>query len=108
MQYGRCCKKDERRAQTRRKVGIAAAGLDPDKKFKIPNGQNARAVLAYSSLGIQVAVIVGGFAYLGKWLDEKYPMDKRWFTLALVLFGVAASIYYVIRQLNEINDRNEK
>ena len=64
--------------------------------------------MAYSSLGIQVAVIVGGFAYLGKWLDEKYPMEKRWFTLALVLFGVAVSIYYVIRQLNEMNERDKK
>jgi F0F1-type ATP synthase assembly protein I len=64
--------------------------------------------VAYSSLGIQVAVIVGGFAYLGRWLDEKYPMDKKWFTLGLVLFGVAAAIYYVIRQLEEINNRPEK
>jgi len=64
--------------------------------------------LAYSSLGIQVAVIVGGFAYLGRWLDDKYPMDKKWFTLALVLFGVAVSIYFVIRQIDEINRRNEQ
>ena len=55
-----------------------------------------------------MAVIVGGFAYLGRWLDEKYPMDKKWFTLGLVLFGVAASIYYVIRQLDEINNRNDQ
>ena len=81
--------------------------MDPENKPKLPAGKDARAILAYSSLGIQVAVIVGGFAYLGKWLDEKYPMDKKWFTLGLVLFGVAVSIYYVIRQLNEINNRNE-
>ena len=81
--------------------------MESDNKPKIPNGNNARAILAYSSLGIQVAVIVGGFAYLGKWLDEKYPMNKKWFTLALVLFGVAASIYYVIRQLEEINRRKD-
>ena len=78
--------------------------MDPDKKFKLPKSENAKAVLAYSSLGIQVAAIVGGFAYLGKWLDHKYPMDKRWFTLGFVLLGVALSIYYVIRQLNDINN----
>ena len=79
---------------------------DP-KKFKIPGSDNIRPVLEYSSLGIQIAVIVGGFAYLGQWLDEKYPSNKKWFTLGFVLFGVAASIYYAIRQLNEINNRKQ-
>lgn len=82
--------------------------MDPDKKFKLPDKQSAKNIVAYSSLGIQVAVIVGAFAYLGRWLDDKYPMDKKWFTLGFVLLGVALSIYTVIRQLNEINNRKDQ
>jgi predicted MFS family arabinose efflux permease len=82
--------------------------LAPDNKPKLPSRQTARAILAYSSLGIQITVLVGGFAYLGKWLDDQYPMDKKWFTLGLVLFGVAVSIYYVIRQLAEMEKSKHK
>ncbi|HAD96545.1 MAG TPA: hypothetical protein DCG19_04010 [Cryomorphaceae bacterium] len=57
----------------------------------------------YSSLGIQMAVIVGGGAWLGNWLDEKYPSNRKWFTLACVLVSVTLAIIYVIRQLNSMN-----
>jgi len=79
--------------------------LSDDKKFKLPKGESVRPVLEYSSLGIQIAVIVGGAAYLGKWLDGKYHTNKPWFALAFVLIAVALSIYYTIRQLNNINNR---
>lgn len=65
-----------------------------------------RPVLVFSSLGMQIAVVVGGAGYLGRWLDQKYLTTKPWFTVALVLVGVAASMYYVLKQLNEMNDRN--
>jgi F0F1-type ATP synthase assembly protein I len=73
--------------------------------FKLPKGDKIRPVLAFSSLGIQIAVVVGGAGYLGRWLDQKYHSTKPWFTVALVLIGVAASMYYVLKQLNEMNDR---
>jgi F0F1-type ATP synthase assembly protein I len=79
--------------------------LPDDKKFKLPKSENIRPALEYSSLGIQIAVLVGGAAYLGKWLDLKYHTNKPWFALALVLLAVALSIYYTIRQLNNMNNR---
>lgn len=79
--------------------------MPDDKKFKLPKSENVRPVLEYSSLGIQITVLVGGAAYFGKWLDEKYNTSKPWFALVFVLLAVALSIYYTIRQLNNINNR---
>ncbi|TPN88097.1 AtpZ/AtpI family protein [Aquimarina algicola] len=42
-------------------------------------------------------------AYAGKKLDAYYELEKQWFTMGFVLFGVTASIYLVIKQLNRIN-----
>ncbi|NJW52010.1 AtpZ/AtpI family protein [Salinimicrobium sp. CDJ15-91] len=42
-------------------------------------------------------------AWIGKKLDEKYPMDKNWFTIGFVLFGLVASVYVVLKQLKRYN-----
>lgn len=57
----------------------------------------------YSSLGIQIAIIVGAGAWLGNWLDEQYPSSRKWFTLALVLISVTLAMIYAVRQLNQMN-----
>jgi F0F1-type ATP synthase assembly protein I len=72
---------------------------EPQKSSK----QRAKNIIAYSSLGMQVAITVFLFAVVGRWLDNQYNLEKRWFTLVFVLAGVALSIYTVIRQLNQFN-----
>ncbi|MBL4704514.1 MAG: AtpZ/AtpI family protein [Flavobacteriales bacterium] len=47
-------------------------------------------------------------AYFGKYLDDKYPMDKKWFTIGLTLLAVGLSLYSVIKQLNKINENEDK
>jgi hypothetical protein len=42
-------------------------------------------------------------AKLGKYLDEKYPSDKNWFTIGCVLFAVGISLYNLLQQVNRIN-----
>jgi len=42
-------------------------------------------------------------AWIGKKLDERYPSGKNWFTIGLVLFGLVASVYIVLRQLKHFN-----
>lgn len=42
-------------------------------------------------------------AYAGKKLDTYYQLEKQWFTMSFVIFGVTASIYLVIKQLDRIN-----
>lgn len=60
-------------------------------------------IIRYSGLGLQIALIIGGFSWLGKWLDTKYEIERNWFTLGFVLFGVTLAIWYAIRTLNKIN-----
>lgn len=47
-------------------------------------------------------------AFIGKKLDEKFPSQKKWFTMGLTIFSVFISLYMVLKQLNEINKKDEK
>ena len=52
-----------------------------------------------SAIGIQMGVIIGGFAWLGDFLDDKVQNKTAWWTLGLTLFGVAASLYLMIKEV---------
>ncbi|MGB0175812.1 MAG: AtpZ/AtpI family protein [Owenweeksia sp.] len=75
----------------------------PKKKDVSEGKRQLNTYARYSSLGIQLAVIVGGGAWLGSWLDEKYPSNRKWFTLGCVLVSLVFAIVYVVRQLNSMN-----
>lgn len=53
----------------------------------------------YSSLAIQMGVIIAVFVFAGQWLDEKYTTETPWFTVFLSLAGVSISIYIAIKDL---------
>ena len=72
------------------------------KKPKQPNK-----FIKLSGIGIQMGATIFLGAYLGKWLDQKYPSDKNWFTISLTLLFVAISLYNVLRQVNKMNDSDE-
>lgn len=57
----------------------------------------------FSGIAIQMGGTIFVCAWIGKKLDEKYATGKNWFTIGLVLFGVFASIYLVLKQLKELN-----
>jgi len=59
--------------------------------------------LRFSSIAIQMGVTIFAGAYLGKWLDSIYLMDKKWFTIVLTLLSVIISITSVLRQINKLN-----
>ncbi len=50
-----------------------------------------------------MGIVIFLFAYLGQWLDEKYPNDSSVFKTICVLVGVFLALYNVIRQVNQIN-----
>ena len=75
----------------------------PKKKQEDEGKKQLNNYARYSSLGIQLAVIVGGGAWLGHWLDEKYPSNRKWFTLGCVLVSLVLAMVYVVRQLNSMN-----
>ncbi|WP_235016428.1 AtpZ/AtpI family protein [Aquimarina sp. AU474] len=66
-------------------------------------GNQLRKYAALSGIAFQMGATIFICAYIGKKLDTYYQLEKRWFTMVFVLFGVTASIYVVIKQLNRIN-----
>jgi uncharacterized membrane protein YfcA len=59
--------------------------------------------IALTGIAFQMGATIFLCAYAGKKLDAYYELDKKWFTMGFILFGVTASIYLVIKQLNRIN-----
>ena len=66
-------------------------------------GNPLRTYAIFSGIAIQMLAIIGGFAWLGTWLDEKYHTDEV-LTAIGVLAGVGLSLYLVLLQLKRIND----
>ena len=54
-----------------------------------------------------MGIIIAGFAYLGHYLDGKYQLKTPWWTLGLSLFGVAAGLYIMIKEVIKISKEDE-
>lgn len=80
--------------------------MKKNKKSSKPKQRNN--ILRLTGIGAQMGVAIFLGAYAGKWLDEKYPMDKNWFTIGLTILAVAISLYNVLRQVNKINSDSDK
>lgn len=55
-----------------------------------------------------MGAIVFGFAYLGKWLDVKYPNPHSLYVKIVTLLGVAIAFYNLNRQLKDINKSEDQ
>lgn len=64
--------------------------------------------LALSGAGLQMGATIYIGAYLGKYLDGRYPMEKNWFTIGLTLFAVAVALYNLLKQVNRINNSDDE
>ena len=63
----------------------------------------------YSSLVIQMGVVIAFFTWLGTYLDHKYQTKTAWWTVGLSLFGVSAGLYLVLREvLKSSKEEDEK
>ena len=60
-----------------------------------------------SGIGVQMGATIFLGAYLGRYLDQKYPMEKKWFTIGLTLLSVGLSLYNVLRQVNKMNEESD-
>ena len=56
--------------------------------------------IKYSSIGMEMlgAVLLGGFG--GNWLDKKLEFSFPFFTITLILLGLAATFTHLVMQLN--------
>lgn len=59
--------------------------------------------LRFSGLTLQMGGIIGFFAWLGVFLDGKYNPGGNAWTLCLTLFGVAGSMYVVIKEVMKMS-----
>ncbi len=75
----------------------------PEKK----STNSLKNIAIFTGIAAQMGIIIFAGAYLGKWLDVKYPADKKWFTMVFTILGVVISLYSVIKQLNKFNENNK-
>ena len=61
-----------------------------------------------SGIGIQMGATIFLGAYLGKYLDERYPSNKKWFTILFTLLAVGISLYNILRQVNKLNNEKDE
>ena len=59
-------------------------------------------------IAAQMGVTIFLGAYLGKWLDTKYPADKQWYTILCTLSSVAIALYMVLKQINKLNEEDDQ
>ena len=71
--------------------------------MKKPKKQLNRYIVL-SGIGLQMGVTIYLFAYAGKWLDARYTESKV-FTIVLTLAGVGLSLYSMLRQLKNLDQR---
>ncbi|PWL32677.1 MAG: hypothetical protein DCO96_02295 [Fluviicola sp. XM-24bin1] len=53
-----------------------------------------------------VTIFLG--AYIGRWLDNTYPSDKKWWTIGLTIFSVAVALYSTLKQVNRLNELEDE
>ena len=58
-------------------------------------------------MGIQMAGIIGFFAWLGTYFDKKFETLTPWWTISLSLLGVISSMFLVIKEILKLNQPNE-
>jgi uncharacterized membrane protein YfcA len=59
--------------------------------------------LELMGIAAQMGVTIFLGAYFGRWLDQQYPSDKKWFTMIMTILAVVVSLYLVIKQVNKLN-----
>jgi len=64
--------------------------------------------LELMGIAAQMGITIFLGAYLGKWLDGKYPNDKNWFTIVFTLLAVAIALYMVLKQVNKLNEDEDQ
>ncbi len=71
-------------------------GLQKHPKKKNSFNSYAR----FSGIAFQMIAIVMVGSFIGVKLDDKFPNEHNWYTLALSLASVILSVIFVIRNIN--------
>ena len=63
--------------------------------------------LALTGIGLQMGLTIFLFAQLGKYLDQKFLVERNYYTIGLTLLGVAISFYNLLKQVNRLNNNDD-
>jgi F0F1-type ATP synthase assembly protein I len=82
---------------------------DEEKKEKAFQsiGRAVREIAPYSGLGLQLAVTVVLFWFIGKMIDEHYGTQPLWMIVGAMV-GIAVGMYNFIKSVIELGKKKEK
>ncbi len=66
-------------------------------------GNKTNAYIRFSSMGLQMGVIIAFFTWLGTYLDKKQMNETPVWTIVLSLLGVTGALYLVIKEVTKMN-----
>ena len=76
--------------------------MEPEKDdLKENTKKSASAFVSYSGMAFQMIAVLLVAAYSGQWLDAHFQNEQPWFTLVLLLIGVTASMYLIIKTVTK-------
>lgn len=64
--------------------------------------------LKFSQMGFQMAIIIGGFGYLGVQVDKNFEKIQPYGAAFLSLLGVFVSFYLLFKELKSMDLDGEK
>ncbi|RZK15967.1 MAG: AtpZ/AtpI family protein [Hymenobacter sp.] len=80
---------------------MATNSLPPDESGAPKSSDRLRSFAKYSGIAFQMLATIGLSAWAGIWLDGHFQNKNPWWTIGLMLFGVLAALYQVIRGLTK-------
>jgi ATP synthase protein I len=72
----------------------------------LPGRKTTKDILAYSSVGLQLAGTLLICVYAGYWIDSRY-MTSPWFLLAGAAVGMIAGFYNLFKELGALEKNKE-
>ncbi|MBD1427101.1 AtpZ/AtpI family protein [Sphingobacterium arenae] len=63
---------------------------------------NRKRMAAWIGVPFQMLATIFAGYWLGSWLDEKYAVEKSWWTIGLTLFAVLISLYQLVVQVQRM------
>ena len=76
--------------------------MEPENEnLKETAKKSTNAFMRYSGMAFQMIAVLLIAAYAGQWLDKHFQNEQPWFTLVLLLIGVTASMYLIIKTVTK-------
>lgn len=61
--------------------------------------------IRYSSVGLQMVIMIGLCAYGGTRLDRYFETEKAFWTAGLAILGCIAAVFYMVKAFGQISKK---